>query len=298
MGSAAIVLVAVRLVEFAAAMFLLGAPLLRLGLARAGAAHADFDRWLLAALRGAAVIALAASALWLDIEAAIMGGGWDRAADPGTIATVFTQTAFGRAWQWHMGFTAALLVILVAVPVLRRTGWILVAIALAAAQVASLAWAGHAVMRPGALGVANQAVHLLAGAVWLGSLPPLFFLLGRARQAPTGAWQAALRAVLPRYSRAGYAAVGLVLLTGCLNSWFLVGSWHALIATDFGRVLLVKIALVALMVATALANRVMLARAVDGMPLAALRRNVAFEQLLAFGVLAAVSLLGTLAPAM
>jgi putative copper resistance protein D len=296
-------MVATRLVEFAAAMFLLGSPLLRLALAPsfagADAARADFDRWLRAALRGAAVVALAASLLWLDVEAVIMGGGWHQAVDPDTIATVLTQTEFGHAWQWHLGFTAALLVVLFAVPVvLRRTGWITLAGALAVAQVASLAWAGHAVMRPGAFGVTNQVVHLLAGAVWLGSLPPLFYLLGRARQAAPGVWQAALRAVLPRYSRAGYVAVGLVLVTGCLNSWFLVASWHALIATDFGHVLLVKIALVVLMVATALANRLALAGRADAVPIAALRRNVAVEQWLGLGVLAAVSLLGTLAPAM
>jgi len=297
---AAVTLVAARLLAFAAAMFLLGAPLLRLALAPsfAGneAARGEFDRWLRAALRWAAVLALAASAIWLDLEAAIMGGGWDEAVNPDTVTAVFLRTQFGRAWQWHMGSAAALLVVLFAVPkLLRQLGRNLLAIALAAAQVASLAWAGHAVMHPGVLPVANQALHLLAGAAWLGSLPPLYFLLGRAS---AGAWQTALRAVLPTYSRAGYGAVGLVVLTGCVNSWFLVGSWHALIASDFGHVLLVKVALVALMAATAVANRLTLARAGDALPLAALRRNVAVEQVLGAGVLAAVSLLGTLPPAL
>lgn len=299
-GVAAAVLVAVRFATFAASMFLLGAPLLRLALARslagAGAARGEFDRRLRTSLRWAAVMALAASAIWLNLDSVIMGGSWADAIDPDTVGAVFLQTEFGRAWQWHLGFAAALLVVLFAVPeLLRRAGWSLLAIALAAAQVASLAWAGHAVMHAGVLPVANQVGHLLAGAVWLGSLPPLYFLLGRASE---GAWQAALRTVLPLYSRAGYGAVGLVVLTGCLNSWLLVGSWHALMTSEFGHVLLVKVTLVALMVAIALANRLMLAQAGDALPWATLRRNVAIEQLLAAGILAAVSLLGTLPPAL
>src|ERR1700757_734810 len=113
-------------------------------------------------------------------------------------------------------------------------------------------------MRNGFAGVADlatQMIHLLAGSAWLGSFPALGYILYRSQGERAGAWRAAAHYILPRYSRAGYFAVGLILLTGCLNSWRLVGNVDGLIRTGYGRVLVVKIGLVAMMVAVALVNR-------------------------------------------
>jgi copper resistance protein D len=108
--------------------------------------------------------------------------------------------------------------------------------------------------------------------------------------------------MLPLYSRAGYAAVATVLLTGLLNSMFLVGSVAALFGTVYGRTLLAKVSLVLLMVAVAAANRFVLQpRIVAGAGAAdarALWRSVAVEQVLGMLVLAAVSVLGMLPPAL
>lgn len=295
-------LIAARLVQFASAMILLGAPLFRLSLGRAfddaAMARAYFDRRLRLMLIAAAALALLSAALWLDLEAAIMGGDWREALDSETVATVLQQTVFGHAWRWHMAIATALLgFVLLVRGDSKIRAWYFVVAALAAALIVSMAWAGHAVMRPGVSHVAIQAVHLLAGGVWLGSLPALFLLAERGRRDPNGAWVAALRHVLPRYSRAGYLAVGLVLLTGCLNSWFLVGSPGALVTTEFGRVLLVKVALVLVMVALALANRFAVAPRFPA-TLPALWRNVAWELGVGLLVLAAVSVLGTLPPGM
>lgn len=288
-------LVLLRLVEFAAAMLLLGMPAFAFALGRcapAASLHRAFDDFLRRSLLGAAAVAFLAAALWLDLEAAIMANGWDAAFDPDTLAAVL-GTAFGRAWIWHLGFGAALLVLYLPplAPDLRTALGAL----LGAGFVASLAWAGHAVMRPGLSGVLVQAVHLLAGGLWLGSLPALFRLLGMA---PTRERADALRRILPLYSRAGYGAVALVLLTGILNSAFLVGSPGALVGTAFGRMLIVKVGLVLLMVAIAARNRFLLQpQAVSGRSYA-LWRSVAVEQAVAVLILAAVSLLGTLPPAL
>jgi putative copper resistance protein D len=110
--------------------------------------------------------------------------------------------------------------------------------------------------------------------------------------------------MLPLYSRAGYAAVGAMLLTGLLNSWFLVGSIAALSSTPFGRVLLAKIILVLLMIGVAAGNRfvlqpkIMTAGGDGAVPMGKLWRSVALEQIIGGLVLAAVSVLGTLPPAM
>ncbi len=56
----------------------------------------------------ASLVALATAILWLALEAASMADDWGAAADPGTIAAVLTDTAFGPAWIVHLVFAAAL----------------------------------------------------------------------------------------------------------------------------------------------------------------------------------------------
>jgi len=296
-------LAAARLVQFAAAMVLLGSPAFALGLALRctgfAAAERGFERWLRRTLLAAALAALFSAALWLDLEAAVMGNGWSEALDRDTVATVLFDTLFGPAWLWHMGLEAALLVVLLALS--GRLALALV-VPLAAAHVGSLAWAGHAVMHPGAAPLVVQALHLLAGGLWLGSLPALFHLLACARAAPSAALDRAVRTMLPLYSRVGYGVVALLVLTGIGNSIFLVGSVGALLTTAFGRVLMLKLVLAAIMIAVALGNRFDLmpqvARGKGPAPVAALARRVAVEQGLALLVLAAVSVLGLLPPAL
>jgi copper resistance protein D len=295
-------LAAVRFVQFAAAMVLLGAPVFALGLQFRcpgfAAAERDFATWLRRVLIAAAITALVSALLWLDLEAAAMGGGWSEAFDRDTLATVLFETLFGHAWLWHLALEAALLAVLLA---WRGTSALVLVALLAAAHAASLAWAGHAVMHPGAAPLAAQVLHLLAGGLWLGSLPALYHLLARAHSAPSPALDHAVRTLLPLYSRVGYAVVSVLVLSGIGNSIFLVGSTGALVATPYGRVLLAKIALVLATIAVALDNRLtQTPRILDRDPaaVASLARHVALEQGLALLVLAAVSVLGLLPPAL
>jgi copper resistance protein D len=301
-------LVAVRLAQFAAAFILVGTPVFALAFAARFPPHTDigrdFARWQQRCQRRAAIAALATALLWLDLEAAIMGNGWDQAVDPATLALVLFDTAFGRAWRWHLAIGAVLLGVAWQRP--ARVAATAVIAALGTAFVAGLAWAGHAVMHPGVSHLANQVVHLLAGALWLGSLPALLLILVRARREPAAAWTEAVHTMLPLYSRAGYGAVALVLLTGILNSTFLVGSVAALATTLYGRVLVAKIALVLVMVGIAAVNRFwLLPRGPAPLPererriaLRLLCRSVAIELGTGVLVLAAVSVLGTLPPAL
>jgi copper resistance protein D len=294
-------IMATRFVQFCSAMFLCGAPVFVLATTLCCAedddGSAEISRWLRRWSLAAAVTALVSGLAWLDIETAIMGGGWDNAVDPGTISAVLFNTEFGHAWQWHLTLETAL----VAAPFLpmRRAWWLLLVSLLGAAHVASIAWAGHAVMGTVPYELLVQVIHLLAGGLWLGSLAALFHLLRSARRMPSAA--AAVRTMLPLYSRAGYVVVAALVLTGVGNSVPLIDSASALYTTSYGRVLTVKIVLVAAMISMALANRFMLAPAVargeGAAPIARLVRRVAVEQGLAALVLAAVSVLGMLPPA-
>ena len=94
-------------------------------------------------------------------------------------------------------------------------------------------------------------------------------------------------------------------IVGNSNAWILVGSWHTLIVTGYGRLLILKLALFAIMLLIAAANRFWLAPRLalpsDNEPqLMVLRRlacNSMIEIALALMIFAVVGLLGTLHPA-
>jgi putative copper resistance protein D len=300
---------AVRFVHFAAAMAVFGIGAFRLyafaglrlpapGTAAAGAALDGLLQRLTAI--GALAALLSALAI-VPFTAAEMTGADAAALDPATWYAVLFATEFGRAWCWHLGFAAALLA-LCAVP--RGRAQVRAATVAALLLLVSLGWVGHAAMDMGggAAHVVNQMAHLTAGGVWLGGLVPLGVLLGRALRPGGEAYVPLARLALPHFSQMGYAAVALLAITGTVNGVLLVGSFHALLMTPYGRLLCGKLALFAAMVALALANRfrfVPRLRAVgDAMPpLRALYRSVLVEQALGVAILGIVAVLGTWPPA-
>jgi copper transport protein len=128
---------------------------------------------------------------------------------------------------------------------------------------------GHAVAAPlPAVIVAADVVHMAAMAVWLGGLVTLTVVLLR-RTHPR-----VLGVLLPVWSR--WAAVAVVWLVGAgvLQAVVQVGSVPALWRTDYGRLLVAKVAVLALTLGAAAYARRLVHRA--GTP-AGLRRTVGIE---------------------
>jgi putative copper resistance protein D len=148
--------------------------------------------------------------------------------------------------------------------------------------------------------LANQAIHLLAASVWVGGLLSLFHIAHSTRQSALRV--AILIHALKRFSAVGLIAVLFILVSGGLNSWFLVGSINALLHTTYGHVLIIKISFFLCMVTLALFNRLFvmprLVREVHAKnELRLLFRSIAVEQIFAVLVIASVSVLGMLPPA-
>ncbi len=254
--------------------------------------------------------ALVSGAAWLVLTAASMSGKTVAdAVSPNILWTVLSQTDFGNDWLLRFVLACAIAAVLVpllaaqsAQPAWRKAA----AVILSAAFVGSIAWAGHAIGGEGLEGVLHPAadvLHLIAAAAWLGTLVPLALLLGR-----TGNDAAALataRAATLRFSILGIISVGTLLCTGLVNTWYLVGSPAALTGTDYGRLLLVKIALFLIMVTIASVNRLELTdRLVEEHSPAAvndarrkLRRNATVEATIGAAIIAIVAQLGVLPPA-
>jgi copper transport protein len=147
----------------------------------------------------------------------------------------------------------------------------------------SFAASGHAPVAPPAwIAAPAVALHGLALVFWMGALLPL----AGALRAP--APEAALR----RFSALAVPLVALLVASGATLAWLQSRSLGALMASDYGRLLAVKLALVAALLALALRNRVALTPAVargEAAAARALSRAVRAEILIGLAVLALAS---------
>jgi putative copper resistance protein D len=107
---------------------------------------------------------------------------------------------------------------------------------------------------------------------------------------------------LARFSGIGSALVAVLLLTGLVNGWVLIGldRLDALWTTAYGQLLTLKLALFTAMVILAAMNRFRhtpaFGRNYGDAGLETLRRSIALEALAGLAVLALVAWLGTLEP--
>jgi uncharacterized membrane protein len=173
-------------------------------------------------------------------------------------------------------------------------------LAAAAALVGLLAFTGHAGATPGAAGwfhLASDLLHLLAAAAWLGGLPAFVLMLAATGTNFGPADGAFPESATARFSVMGIVSVGVLLVSGLINSWELLGGPADLLATAYGRVLSFKVGLFAAMVAVATVNRFRLTpRLPAGTAIRALRLNGLIEIALGLGVLMLVGILGTMVP--
>ncbi len=115
----------------------------------------------------------------------------------------------------------------------------------------SPALVGHTrAYEPSTLLVVTDALHLTAGSVWLGGLVALALVLPAVAGRPRDAAQ-----LLARFSTLAAALLVALALSGVLLGWRIVGSWSRLVEETYGRLLLVKVALVLVVAAVAAYNR-------------------------------------------
>jgi putative copper export protein/mono/diheme cytochrome c family protein/peroxiredoxin len=313
--------VAARWAHFAAAIALFGEFVFLLGVARpafatapealAGERTATAGRTRASATWAVAAALLSAVA-WLAAQAAEMSGHPLRRVllDAALLRTVLLQTLFGRVWLARVVLAIALGALLLLARRNARNGpggWPAGG-ALSAAFLVALVWMGHGNAESGPDHVVHlvaDALHLLAAGAWLGALAPLASFLARARSARSAAMTEAAARAVRRFSVLGATSVALLVLSGTVNAGYTVGSVPALIGTEYGRLLLLKLALFGAMLALAAANRLRHAPQIltphrSAAPCAALRRlerNAAAEAALGLAAVGVVAALGISIPA-
>ena len=287
-------IIASRAVHFAALALLLGPPFFRLAIAPEGPERGSGGA--IELMAGAMAIMSALG--WFAGVAASMAGGWADAVAPDMLQAVAFDTRFGRLWMARLAALVAILAIHAFARPARAKDAVLVF--LASAATASLVGTGHGTAGEGALGAMHavaDVAHLLCGIGWIGGLFCLGQVLWGAARGEPGAVMPPI--VVARFSRVGYWAVALLLVSGGINAAILVPSLAKLVGTDYGRVLLVKIGLALVMVAIALVNRFVLAPrmlAAGAAGVRALRQSVVLEQGVGLLVLLSVAVLGTIHP--
>ena len=221
------------------------------------------------------------------------------------LSTVLNQTQFGQVFEIRIAL-AIILAACLACHRLPLADWFGLAAALG--LITGLAWTGHAASTLGDMGslhLAADGLHLIGAAAWIGGLVSLVLLLVRVQRNQTVAWASLARRAVGRFSTLGIISVATLLVTGTVNAWILVGSFHALVVTEYGRLLVLKMVAFAAMLAFAACNRLWLTprfvlSSGSEPQFAALRlltRNSAIEIALGFTIFVIVGMLGALHPA-
>jgi copper resistance protein D len=255
------------------------------------------------------VVTVVSGLAWLVLIAqSISDTSLTEALTVDVLGAVLFRTGFGHDWLARFGLACLLGGMFV--PFLSRRAvkslWVNCAVvAFAAGLAGTLVWAGHAAGGRGLEAVLHPAadfLHLVAASAWAGTLLPLALVLATTED--EAASVALARTATVRFSAFGIASVATLLITGTINTWYLAGSIPALTETDYGHLLLIKIALFLVMVAIAAINRLVLTpRLVQKASAAQARRvlfqlriNALLEVAIGVAIIAIVAMLGTNPP--
>lgn len=285
---ALLAMAAARLVQFVGAVLVFGGPLFFLYGLPEPEARKLWPRWALptacAAVAGGALAALALQTV------AMTGASLDLKA----METVLVDTTFGRGLAARLFFAALAYVMALNTP--GRGSWLLTSVC-GAGILASFAFTGHGAANdgwPGMVHIAADIVHLVAAGAWLGALAVLVTLALQRGEAGTAA------GALNRFSGLGPGLVAILVLSGVVNTWLLIGPDQVVqaLATDYGRLLAIKLGLFLVMLVLAAANRWWIAPRLTRGSARGLALSVGAEAAAGLAVLALVAAMGTMAPPM
>lgn len=290
---------AARWVALVATLVVVGACVFRAGILRALARVPDTEMPL-APYYAANVGALAALALMLAAALRLYTqvAGF---ADPGEtmtmalVRTVLGETAWGRGWITQFlaaglafaGFTAA--------RVMPGSGWLL-AVAGGSAVVLAAPLTGHAAAaeRAGSWGYPLDALHVLGASTWLGTLLVLVTAgFAATMDLDPGPRERRIEAMISAFSPVALTGAATAIGAGLILAFrYLGGSIPALWSSRYGRTLLIKVALLALVMALGAYNwRVQSRRLGDAPGSARIRRSSLIELVLGTILLAVTALL-------
>ena len=263
-----------------------------------------------------AILIVSGAALFWAVAAGMSGASLTESLTWDILGTVLFQTQFGSVFQWRLGLAVILGMMMGKLAwekwQTRRKSSLLEKAAgfVATALIVSMAWTGHAAATGGPdfkWRVLADATHLFAASIWPTGLLPFALFLGCARRIDGYSHLQPVMATARRFSTVSFLIVGILIATGIINTYFIVGSFSALVTTHYGRLLCLKLFLFLVILGIAAWNRyrmlpLLLLRASTSekspvIPLLQrLQSFVMTEFGLAVAVVVVVSILGTTPP--
>ncbi|MGH7649240.1 MAG: copper resistance CopC/CopD family protein [Gemmatimonadaceae bacterium] len=289
---------AVRWLGFVAMLALVGAVVLvRWVTPRAAASRQELARRVDTRAAGvllvAAVVLVIHAALRLVAQVAALRGNPPMSVD---VRGILTTTVWGWAWLFEV---AAAIVAFAAAVRGNAARW---RIATGAAVVLALSFtfSGHAAAATHLrwLAVSADTLHILGAGSWLGTLLGVAMVAMPACLAQAeGDRGAAAAAFITAFSPVALVSATVVGITGVVAAWLHLGSWHAFVDSDYGRTLLIKLALVATVLALGAINWRIMKPALGTEDAARrLRRSAVLELIAGAAVLAATAVLVASSP--
>ncbi len=224
--------------------------------AAAGAFAARIGRLLAFAV----VLGLVVSVLGVLLQGATAAGVSLWSALKGSIVNDTLDSRFG--WVWGLrALDWALLgaLLLLMKPLGRRPPRaILALLALGGVYlVMTPALAGHAsIESPVVVFFPSDVLHVLSGSVWVGGIACLLFALPGATRKLEGAERSRLLlATLARFSPFALGAVVVIAVTGVIQAYIDVRSFHGLFHTTYGALIIVKVILLLALIGFGWVNR-------------------------------------------
>ena len=261
-GAESIGYVIVRWLQFTALLLVIGTvafAFVVLGLLR----RTEPDTGTVTLMRsGAAAVGLWASVALLAVtfvrlmaqSFAMHGPG--QAFSASFVGSMLTNTVWG--WGWILQLIAAVLAFAAFILARREksAGWALAAVACVALAVTP-ALSGHAASAPrlNGLAIASDTLHVIGAAGWLGSLLLLLAVgIPVAMRRLEGQRGATVARLVNAFSPTALGFAGLAVLTGVFSGWLHIGLSSALWQSDYGRTLLIKLAILSVVIATGAYN--------------------------------------------
>jgi len=252
-------------------------------------------------LAQSALVLLVLTALSSLYAEARMVLGPDRPVD-GAVLRTLLGTSWGMGWcVGAAGVVLAAIGFMLASRARAEAGWVIAAFGAAAIGIAP-ALTGHAsTTQPVPLSIVLDIAHVLAASAWLGTLLALLFAafpLVRGRLASMEVQPGPLVAALVRaFHPIALTCAAVVIATGLVAAWMRLPTIASLVDSIYGRILLLKLAFVALVVVLGALNwRRMLPRLGDEHAARRLTRTASAELTVAALVLAATALLVSTSP--
>lgn len=215
----------------------------------AGARHGAARIGLLAAL-----IVGAAALLRLGAQSVAMHPP-DATFDPQLVRAMLTDTVWGRGWLLQVLATVVAIVGF-RTAIRGQGGWGLAAFGVVVLAVTP-ALSGHAAATPGRAGLAVVAdtLHVIGAGGWLGSLLVVVAAgVPAALRLPDDAREASVADLFNAFSPTALAFAGLVASTGVFTAWQHIPDVAALWQSNYGRTLLVKLAILSVVALTGAYN--------------------------------------------